>query len=484
MKTKIAASVTLLLLGSQSIAFAAAPAKKPPQKPVSAGVKKTPAGSPGGNWNSGLSNMMDQLQNEVGPKGSGLDTSGAPDGPPESEVVPGANGADGLPPVPTGADGLPQSPQKTGTTGDTKFKLMDTSGTEQFVPGITIEKAVPSAAATPSQSTLPTSLGTQSSTSQQNTASSTGDNFYDKIENRTRWGDVATQPVTVYVENASKAIGFQSAFSEVVTNAFKEWSSKVPKIQFKFVDSPTTAQISCTFTDKVSDLASNREGGNTIVQQDVSSNEAHADIKILVTPRGNMKILGLNYIRRVALHEAGHALGLGGHSDNPDDIMYNTVYLEDKRADLTARDINTLKALYDQQSLGQLDTSKVVIQGDPNNPKVRALKLNLEGAKALQEQQLKIAEAKWTEALKLDPTNKAVASNLGSFYANLGSLAAMTYNFPLASLNFKKALPLVEKGENRTVLRQVLTNYATILRQANNGAELKVIEAKLKLLGP
>ena len=58
------------------------------------------------------------------------------------------------------------------------------------------------------------------------------------------------------------------------------------------------------------------------------------------------------------LHEMGHALGLGGHSPNPDDVMYGFIrapregsllegrVLAPRRGGLTDRDRATLRALY------------------------------------------------------------------------------------------------------------------------------------------
>ena len=59
-------------------------------------------------------------------------------------------------------------------------------------------------------------------------------------------------------------------------------------------------------------------------------------------------------IYNTALHEIGHALGISGHSDNPNDVMYgnnNAVtkfasIFEDETAFLSKRDLNTITLLY------------------------------------------------------------------------------------------------------------------------------------------
>lgn len=56
-------------------------------------------------------------------------------------------------------------------------------------------------------------------------------------------------------------------------------------------------------------------------------------------------------IYNIAMHEIGHALGIMGHSNNSDDVMYmkskmDQYYGSNNRIDFSTRDINTFKLLY------------------------------------------------------------------------------------------------------------------------------------------
>lgn len=67
---------------------------------------------------------------------------------------------------------------------------------------------------------------------------------------------------------------------------------------------------------------------------------------VLVTGRwGKGGLADLESIHKVVLHEMGHALGLGGHSPDPRDILFRSI--DSEASGLSAADRETLRRLYE-----------------------------------------------------------------------------------------------------------------------------------------
>lgn len=299
-----------------------------------------------------------------------------------------------------------------------------------------------------------------------------------------RWPD-DRMPVKIYIDKKSNLPHFKEEFAGMLETAFKKWQRACPDIlTIEFVQERDQAGIACSWTEDRDQMMSLKEGGNTMVIPD-EDGILSVDMKILTLPPPGNSVIPFNYMERVCLHEAGHALGLTGHSDQQDDIMFGTVYPDERACDLTRRDIDTLSALYrlDRRTLvaSRLDPAQEADQQalGSANPKVKALAMSNMAVRALADKQFDKAAKLLEDAHKLDPTNKLIAKNLGGVYANYGSIAAMTFNLPGACMYFKKAIPLLDQSGDREVQVQVLSNYAKVLRMLNQKAELEKMEKKL-----
>ena len=70
--------------------------------------------------------------------------------------------------------------------------------------------------------------------------------------------------------------------------------------------------------------------------------------RILITARwGDGQVADLHDVYATVLHEMGHALGLGGHSPHPEDIMYKSTS-GTAASGLSSRDRATLTLLYER----------------------------------------------------------------------------------------------------------------------------------------
>lgn len=311
-----------------------------------------------------------------------------------------------------------------------------------------------------------------------------GKGYIDVIAQKglTRWNK---QPICFYIETNSSVPGFQPNFPQAVQNAFNSWQVAARgKLIFKQVASPQDAQIVCNWTNDSKVLMNPNEGGNTQVVPTADGLLSANIILLTVPPRGATE-MSMTYLTRVALHEIGHAIGITGHSPNKGDIMYNTVYPDDKDT-LSTNDINTVIYLYSVNN-SVITSRPINFQGNQLNevdktnasPQVRCLQLNNEAVKALQENKLDEALTKLEEAHKLDPANQLVNSNLGSIYSNFATLAFMKGKFPESIGIYKKAVSLLEKSNNKVALLQVLSNYVKVLQMANMQDELKIAKEKL-----
>lgn len=128
-----------------------------------------------------------------------------------------------------------------------------------------------------------------------------------------------------------------------VMEAFREWERETSyAINFRKVNRPEYANIKVYFVDKlptnVLGVTRNRKGyanGKIVLRS--------SEIRILEkTQSGELR--SEQQIYPVILHEIGHAIGLEGHSNNKNDILYHTT--DYYKQSLSERDVETIKTIY------------------------------------------------------------------------------------------------------------------------------------------
>jgi len=163
-----------------------------------------------------------------------------------------------------------------------------------------------------------------------------------------RWPDSA-MPIKVYVapfrwhEKSKQMESY--AYNQMVYDAFNIWQeASNEKIRFHFVANLTLSQIDVNWrrVDRTS-------LGHCEYLVNNQSLIYSAEIKIGISDG----IIHAKYndpeeVRHTILHEVGHAVGLLGHSNGPDDIMY--VPHQYGVTSLSQRDIETLNTLYELPS--------------------------------------------------------------------------------------------------------------------------------------
>lgn len=153
------------------------------------------------------------------------------------------------------------------------------------------------------------------------------------------------QPLKVFIPKTSTVRGYKPEYEKILTDAFKKWQTATgDKVRFDFVDNIENSDIDCTWKDDPTEAVFKAEGGHAHLDT-LMGKVKHAKIFLLTVWSMNLAPTDA-LMGKLALHEVGHSLGIIGHSDNRDDIMFFTIDVSPKEGEVSQRDVKTLNELY------------------------------------------------------------------------------------------------------------------------------------------
>jgi predicted Zn-dependent protease len=153
-------------------------------------------------------------------------------------------------------------------------------------------------------------------------------------------------PVTVFVEPATDATnGRAQVWVEAVEGAIAEWNQYLP---LQIIPTAEAADIQIW---RRNPPLRNQDGA-------LRARSAEARFQVWIDDQHDPPILrhrftislrpgqSADHLQAAARHELGHALGIWGHSPNPDDALYYSQVRQPPA--ISPRDINTLRRIYQQ----------------------------------------------------------------------------------------------------------------------------------------
>ena len=260
-------------------------------------------------------------------------------------------------------------------------------------------------------------------------------------------------PLKIFIEEGKNVPGYKDSYGVVLENAVDSWARVLDGIvSFQRVKDEQSADIVVKWANDYRNALMKAEGGDCRYTAN-GAGMNHADITILTLDPSPTDKLNEFKVAWVALHEFGHALGVNGHSNNPQDVMYFSAPLKNAMPDLSAADVKTFTRLYTEKLA---DTW---------------LTLNEAGLKAMRVGNLDLAIQKFEQAIKMNASEKVLRQNLSLAVAKKASEQLDNGDYKNAELSLNRALAIESEFRTQT-FDILLSNYALLLKRSGRSKEV------------
>ncbi|MBP7861287.1 hypothetical protein KA183_06360 [bacterium] len=154
-------------------------------------------------------------------------------------------------------------------------------------------------------------------------------------------------PLTIWIaDKASQHDGFDDGVSDLIFDAFRKWSNRCQWFQVARANKADEGIAKIVIKQASPGDLQSGSGGQTKFTPNHGENPTRADIRVYI-PNSDLASLTSDQKRvfqSLILHEAGHALGIDGHSPFADDLMW----WKSPLLEISSRDVETMKIIYGQ----------------------------------------------------------------------------------------------------------------------------------------